>query len=115
MGWCPYFSTEDPAWLQEVASSGSIASIYAFWLKSPTQTPRRLYQPKSLAHPRDVPQTLPATDLHSLSWPSVLSLPTPDPNSPFPSLTLLQSSSLPPPASYDYFSSPFKWDLNILS
>ena len=27
MGWCPYLSTGGPAWLQEVASSGSISLL----------------------------------------------------------------------------------------
>lgn len=108
VSWCPYPSTGCPAWLQEVASSGSMSpllSIPAKVIRIDSWEP----PPSQVSGSRDPPKKTvlqEASDFHSFSWPSGpfsclfqhLLLPP-----PFSSLFPLLPSSLPPSATYDYF------------
>ena len=100
VGWCPYCSIGIFAWLQEMASLGSIfpvlwgiakvTPIY-FWVPP---------QPRSLAHPQDTPH-LPTPA--SYRFPSnLMAIWSP---APFPSLSPITSNSFPTFAFYHYFIS----------
>lgn len=55
MGRCPYHSTWDPAWLQDVAFSGSISPLLGILAKVTVLTPWSLIHSRSLVLPRDPP------------------------------------------------------------
>ena len=106
MAWYPYPSTEEPALLQEVASSGSMSPLLGIlakvthnWLLWASRNPSFL----------DFLEIPGAMDVNSFSWPSgFLSLvsSTADHYPPNPYLSSLPTQfplPLPPSASYDYF------------
>ena len=93
VGWCPYQYFGIPAWLQEVASSGSISQM--LWVTA------KVTLISSWAPP--------SSQVFVMSWrcpqsPQLISY-----------KFTLPSNSLPPSASYDYFIPHCKWDSNILS
>jgi hypothetical protein len=87
VGWCPDPSTGVlpgyRKWSLNVPCPGSLSGISAkvihidFWV---TLDPH----PWFLGFSRDLPQLLGAPDFHSFSWPSLMSLSTPDSNPPTP-------------------------------
>jgi hypothetical protein len=105
VGCCPYPSTGSPAWLQEVATSGSISTLLGVSARVTlivSQEP-----PPSLVS--SLSQRCSPSDFHSLC--PLTHTPTPTlpytcPPSLLPSLPLLPLSSLPPSTSNVNFISP---------
>jgi hypothetical protein len=92
---------------------------WAFWLRQSTLSPWSLPYGRSLGlleiHPSPTPSSCIFPFILLVLWPSLSSLPIPDPaflfSSPFP----FPFSSLPPSASQGYFVPPSKWDLSVLT
>jgi len=105
--WCSYHATGVSAWLQEVASSGSISPL--LWVSAKVT---HIDSWKSLAHPWHTSNPLPPTaaDFYLFSW-LTGSLPWFSPHlilnsTSFSSPSSLPPISLPPSASYDNFLLP---------
>ena len=112
MSWFPYSSTGVPAWLREVASSGSKAVRHNWFLVSSLfkvsvlswgyVLPLYLHQLQNSIHSHGHLATYPVP-LHTWSRPQ---------NSPpYPNSHYMLPSS---PASYDYLIPSSKWDSNML-
>jgi hypothetical protein len=122
VGWCPYRSTGVSAWLQEVASSGSISPMLwgpvkvtplIFWVPPLSQVSGMSSRCPHLPNPTSCRFPF----ILIVIWSSLLFFPTPDPeSSPFPSPCPLPSSSLlHPSASYCYFIPSSMWDSSFLA